>query len=242
MLFQLSQFPLYLRRLIQSHDQKKEQVEPREPVQQIELTPRTNQSRRQNQLRWKNRFRKEPVQNERKLVPASIPTAPPKSASFADEEVEFGGRPAKQPRPSTPQGGFSSFALPPDHYPCRHLRLLPPLMMGQYDSDEAEESTANIAFSFFGRFQFQFQRWRWHGSLRTRVGTRYIPKFFEEMMERWMIRLMVTRILLLSQNLNCGMGSNRFCWIGRGDERERDVSDSFIGSAINSLAHNFNGL
>jgi len=164
MLFQLSQFPLHLRRLIQNHDQfrKKKQVEPRESVQRIGLIYKDESIQKTESAQKKEPIQKRTSSEREKAklipVPASIPTAPPKSASFTDEEViEFGGRPAKRPRPSTPQGGLSSFALPPDHYPCRHLRLLPPLMMGQYDSDEAEESTANLAFSFFGRFQFQFQ-------------------------------------------------------------------------------------
>lgn len=96
---------------------KKEQARQREPVQKTEKKEPIP--------------KKEPVQKEKKAKPLpGITPAPPISTPYADEEVIEFGRPAKRPRPSTPQrslvpptppatvtlslpGGSNSFAPPP---------------------------------------------------------------------------------------------------------------------------------
>jgi hypothetical protein len=112
--------------------QKKEQARQREPVQQTGLILKKESVQKTESTQKKEpKQKKEPVQKEKKAksLPAVTP-APAKSASYADEEVIEFGRPAKRPRPSTPQrallpptppatvtlslpGGSSSFAPPP---------------------------------------------------------------------------------------------------------------------------------
>ena len=110
--------------------QKKEQVQlvqQKEPVQQTGLN-----SKKESVQKTGSTLKKDPVQKrEKKAKPIPVlPTAPLKSASYADEEVIEFGRPAKRPRLSTPQrpllpptppatitlslpGGTSSFEPPP---------------------------------------------------------------------------------------------------------------------------------
>ena len=112
--------------------QKKEQARQREPIQQTGLISKKESIQKTESTQKKEPIqKKEPVQKEKKAkpLPATTP-APPNSAPYADEEVIEFGRPAKRPRPSTPQrtllpptppatvtlslpGGSSSFAPPP---------------------------------------------------------------------------------------------------------------------------------
>ena len=111
---------------------KKEQVRQREPVQQTGLNSKKEPVQKTEPTQKKEPIKKkEPVQREKKAKPPSnITPVPPKSAPYVDEEVIEFGRPAKRPRPSTPQramlpptppatvalslpGGSSSFAPPP---------------------------------------------------------------------------------------------------------------------------------
>jgi len=63
---------------------------------------RKNQSRRQKSAQKKRSDSEEGTHSVAKPIP--VPAACPKAASYADEEViEFGGGPAKRPRPSMPQ-------------------------------------------------------------------------------------------------------------------------------------------
>ena len=112
--------------------QKKEQTRQREQVQQTGLISKKESVQKTESTQKKEPIqKKEPVQKEKKAKPLPVITpAPPKSAPYADEEVIEFGRPAKRPRPSTPQrtllpptppatvtlslpGGSSSFAPPP---------------------------------------------------------------------------------------------------------------------------------
>ena len=110
--------------------QKKEQTRQRDPVQQTGLISKKESVQKTESTQKKEPVKKkEPVQKEKKTKPVSnVTPAPPKSAPYADEEVIEFSRPAKRPRPSTPQrampppaspvtlslpGGSSTFAPPP---------------------------------------------------------------------------------------------------------------------------------
>jgi hypothetical protein len=123
--------------------QKKEQARPKEPVRQTGLIPK-----KETVQKTESTQKKEPAQKKEKKAKA-IPSAPPKTAPYADEEVIEFGRTAKRPRLSTPQrtllpptppatvtlslpGGSSSFAPPP----------APP---GPHNSKGTGSSSRNIA-------------------------------------------------------------------------------------------------